>query len=165
MYKNLIVNISDKAPLNAILKCINLVDSGIPREKEEHIVYSAMELVNNALRAHREKGCAGTPVKLKFSAEEEYLMIEVKDSGGGFDTAELPYDLNTPACQVNLESPAFQKYRERHAYTRFGMGILTARQQADRFSLAFHREGKITKRYRKGMTDGTIVTMGIKWQA
>jgi anti-sigma regulatory factor (Ser/Thr protein kinase) len=163
MYRNLIFNISDKAPLNAILKYINLVDSGIGKEREEHIIYSTMELVNNSLRAQKEKDQNNTPVKLKFSALDDSLNIMVMDWGGGFDTALLPYDLNTPAHEVDLESTSFQIYREKYAYTRFGMGLLTARQLADTFDLEFHSKGRKMEQYSKGFTEGTIITMGIKW--
>ena len=163
LYRNLIFNISDKAPLNAILKYINLVESGILSEKEEHILYSTMELLNNALRAQKETGCRNCPVRLKFSADDEYLTIEIKDSGGGFDPAILPYDLSTPPFEVDLESPTFQRYREKYEYKRFGMGILTARQLADIFKLQFHGRGEKSDRFVEGLTEGTIVTMGIKW--
>ena len=163
MYRNLIFNISDKAPLNAILKYINLVQSGISRNREEHILYSTIELINNSLRAQKERGNSHKPIRLKFSAREEYLHIEIKDSGGGFDPAILPYDLNCPPTEVDLESPSFQRYREKYEYKRFGMGILTARQLADTFSLQFHSRGKRTNRYEGDSTEGTIVTMGINW--
>lgn len=165
VYRNLIFNISEKAPLNAILKYLNLVNSGIPAEKQENIIYSTMELVNNSLRAQRETGSHEKPVKLRFSAEDDYLLIVVKDCGGGFETSLLPYDMNTPARDVDLESTAFQRYRERYSYNRFGMGLLTARQMADLFTLEFHRKGKVMNGYQKGRTEGTIVTMGIKWYA
>ncbi len=162
-YRNLIFNISEKAPLNAILKCINLVDSGISRELQEHIYYSTMELVNNSLRAHRERGRREKPVRLKVSAGENSLRIEILDFGGGFDLRELPYDYSLPPDRVDLESPSFQRYRERYDYRRFGMGLLTARQLASDFSLRFHRDGDLTDRFREGETDGTIITMGIDW--
>jgi len=163
MYRSLIFNISDKAPLNAILKCINLVDSGISHELEEHIYYSTMELVNNSLRAHREKGISSRPVRVKVSAGDELLSIEILDYGGGFNTAELPYNYLLPPEKVNTEDFSFQRYREKYEYRRFGMGLLTARQLADTFSLLFHRNGEKSDTYREGETDGTIVTMGIRW--
>jgi anti-sigma regulatory factor (Ser/Thr protein kinase) len=163
MYRSLIFNISDKAPFNAILKCINLVDSGISHELEEHIYYSTMELVNNSLRAHREKGISSRPVRVKVSAEEEFLVIEILDYGGGFNRDDLPYDYQLPPEKVNTDDFSFQRYREKYEYRRFGMGILTARQTADDFSLQFHRKGEKSEVYREGETEGTIVTMGIKW--
>ena len=102
-------------------------------------------------------------MRVKVSAGDELLSIEILDYGGGFNTAELPYNYLLPPEKVNTEDFSFQRYREKYEYRRFGMGLLTARQLADKFSLLFHRNGEKSDTYREGETDGTIVTMGIRW--
>lgn len=162
-YKNLIFNISDNAPLNAILKCINIVESGISCELQEHIFYSIMELVNNSLRAQKLLNIIDKPIKLKFTTTEKTLIISISDSGGGFDINELPYNILEPVKLIDQQGPSFQAYREKYEYKRFGMGILTARKLFDHFSIAFLNNGVIGDEYLKGKTEGTVITMGVNW--
>jgi anti-sigma regulatory factor (Ser/Thr protein kinase) len=162
-YKKLIFNISDKAPLNAILKYINLFDSEISGEKQEHIIFSIMELVNNSLRAHREKEIKDKPIKIKLESTEKSLIIEILDFGKGFDLNDLPYDYFQDPNSIDNQSSEFQKYREKFEYKRFGMGLLTAKKLFDSFLLDFHSHGKLSKQYDPNQTEGTIIKLGVNW--
>jgi anti-sigma regulatory factor (Ser/Thr protein kinase) len=104
--------------------------------KAEQIAFAVLELINNSLRAHREKGVE-EPVRLRFAGKDSGVHIQVQDWGGGFDTSRLPYDLNTSPEEIDTNADQFQEYRENHGYLRFGIGLYVAKRTFDRFALYF----------------------------
>jgi anti-sigma regulatory factor (Ser/Thr protein kinase) len=103
---------------------------------DEQINFAILELVSNSLRAHQEKQ-KGERIMVEFRCEEKTLRVAIQDAGGGFDPAGLPYSFDEPVSSLNMMSPAFESYRERHNYRRFGMGLVAVRRIFPRFSLAF----------------------------
>ncbi len=87
------INITPTVEFREILKVLNniyLPDyDGIDHD---NIKYAVMELLNNSLRAHREKRVNKTIITT-FNTFNSHLTINIKDYGGGFDPGKLPYDL------------------------------------------------------------------------
>jgi len=115
--------------LNAISFCPTIA-------KKDHIAYALLELINNSLRAHREKGVKD-PILVKLKAGTSHLRIEVKDKGGGFDPHKLPYNLFDTNIPENLNTDPFLQYRRIHEHKRFGMGLIIAKRIFHRFTLQF----------------------------
>ncbi len=85
--------------IHQIVPVLNAVAFYPILEKKDHISYALMELINNALRAHREKGVK-EPILVRLQARSSYLRIEVKDKGGRFRSPKkLPYNPSTPASR------------------------------------------------------------------
>ena len=134
--KALRVQLDPRSRIRDVLEQLSLLElEGIEHEKER-IVYALIELITNSIRAQREKDRLD-PIGLEISAREGYYLFVLRDSGGGFDPRELPYDLSLPPSIVNVEDPKFHVYRERHEFARFGMGIHIARLTFDDFELSF----------------------------
>ncbi|TFG60753.1 MAG: ATP-binding protein, partial [Spirochaetales bacterium] len=127
LYKVLKINIYPHAEFNDILTMLNNIKFTGGNTKQEHIMYAVLELVNNSLRAHREQSVR-KPIHIVFSCNEEDLHIEIRDSGGGFNPAKLPYDLNAPVDMIDTNNESFQTYRERFNYKRFGIGLYIAKK-------------------------------------
>jgi anti-sigma regulatory factor (Ser/Thr protein kinase) len=103
---------------------------------DERINFAILELVSNSLRAHQEKQ-RGESIVVEFRCDENALRVAIQDAGGGFDPAGLPYSFDEPVSSLDMMSPAFESYRERHKNQRFGMGLVAVRRIFPRFSLAF----------------------------
>ena len=63
-FKRVIMNISGDAPFHEILKQVNGLTIPESPHDDEHTRYALLELINNSLRAHREKG-----IKEKITTE------------------------------------------------------------------------------------------------
>jgi anti-sigma regulatory factor (Ser/Thr protein kinase) len=154
----LILKISPQTPFQdtlARIEKVEFVGSPIP---SEHIIYSILELINNSLRAHRNRK-EDRPILLKLKTEKRGFEIDLKDWGGGFDVKTLPYSLNEEISKVDIHSEEFETYRQGHNYQRFGLGLYLARKTFDDFSLRFFdAEGKESD-WIKGKTVGTRITL------
>ena len=141
LFRNRICNrlklyISPLVDLSEILGTLNqIVIPGSP-VKEEHIVYVILELLNNSIRAQM-KAKNEEWIFLDLYARDGTLRIEITDHGGGFDVKELPYDLDAEANSIDLNSEAFQKYRETNDFKRFGMGLYLAKTTFSDFRVRF----------------------------
>lgn len=137
-YRKVSFIIKNDADFGEILHLLSSVEfEGIELPiKSEQIAFAVLELINNSLRAHRERG-VDEPVRLRFAGKDSGVHIRVQDWGGGFDTSRLPYDLNAPAEEIDTNTDQFQEYRENHGYLRFGIGLHVAKRTFNRFSLCF----------------------------
>jgi sensor histidine kinase regulating citrate/malate metabolism len=135
-YRKLILNIAPDTEFNAILKVLNRLTFHGIQLNSDHIIFAVLELVNNSLRAHREKGI-NDRLRLEMGFNSDTLKIKIEDRGRGFDPARLPYKLDGDAEEVDLNSPDFQAYREKHGYLRFGMGLYLAKKTFSAFNLYF----------------------------
>lgn len=152
-YRQLTFSFSGKVPFEKVLGALNHVDFNGTVENDEQAIYAILELINNSLRAHREKEVK-EKIVLKIRSEEDHVMVRLKDRGGGFDPSNLPYDIHSPVQEISPASEAFEAYREKHNYRRFGMGLLLARKVFPGFRLSFFEEnGKIA---------GTVVDLSTK---
>ena len=128
--------IRPNTPFQVILKSfaeIRYPDSEIA---DEHITFAILELVSNSIRAHQERN-TNESVIVEFRCEEDTLKVGIQDVGGGFDPKGLPYSFDEPVSNLDMMSPAFISYRERHDFQRFGMGLVAVRKVFPRFRLAF----------------------------
>jgi anti-sigma regulatory factor (Ser/Thr protein kinase) len=130
---------------------------GIPNEL---IVFAAMELLSNSLRAHREKGIA-EPVQISFSVDGGLLRCEVLDQGGGFDPNQLPYDLFQPIELIDIMSEKFLTYRHRYQNSRFGLGLFVVKGTFPEFKIVFIDRDNNVKPWYSGQVRGTLVKLAI----
>ena len=159
-YKNIIFNISIKADFNEILKKLDSLSIDMEGIDQEMIKYAILELVNNSLRAHREKKVQ-EKIILHFSSQNNDLFVRVKDKGGGFDKSKLPYDVNSEPSQIDVNSDIFQEYREKFKYQRFGMGLLVGKKVFPFFKIRFYNAMGNDTDWIPGQVSGTIIDMRI----
>ena len=156
------MNISGDAPFHEILKKVNGLTIPDSPHDDEHTRYAVLELINNSLRAHREKGVR-EKIRTEYRVEDDTLEITITDKGGGFDPASLPYDLKDPVDDVDTNGNRFQEYREQNQYKRFGMGILVARRLFPTFSISFYDSDGNDVPYDADEVEGTRIDMGLRW--
>ncbi|MDA3851248.1 MAG: ATP-binding protein [Spirochaetaceae bacterium] len=159
-YNHLNINISANAPFNAILNQINQIYIEPIGISQEHISYAILELLNNSLRAHREKHIDKN-ITVKAQSKGKFVLFIIKDWGGGFDVSELPYDINEEHEKIDVESDQFQLYREKHQYRRFGMGLLSTRRVFQEFEIKFYDGTGQLGPYKKDFTSGTVIKLGV----
>jgi len=159
--KRLNIKISAKASFKVILNSINNITIPGWDLPLEHFHYALLELVNNSLRAHREKDKLEKPIIISLLCTSSGIQIKITDWGGGFDTSRLPFHLDEHYDKIDMQSARFQKYREINQYKRFGMGILSAKKIFPILKVYFHQNLKIQS-YQPGITDGTILELGVE---
>jgi anti-sigma regulatory factor (Ser/Thr protein kinase) len=130
------ISIDTKARFQEIYTVFNEIVFPFNHTDREHYTYAILELVNNSLRAHRERDTS-RPVQVSFRINNGNVEIEVLDSGGGFDPSRLPWDLNADVRTVDLHGKAFEDYRRTHGNSRFGMGLYIAKRLFTDFSIGF----------------------------
>jgi anti-sigma regulatory factor (Ser/Thr protein kinase) len=128
--------INPRGDFREVLKSIDSVCFPDFVSNPDNLRFAVLELISNSLRAHRESG-ADEAISVEFRCRDRHIEVEIRDFGGGFDPARLPYDLAADPAGVNHNSAAFEEYRERHKNRRFGMGLLVARKTFPGFSLGF----------------------------
>ena len=92
-----------------------------------------------------------------FRAADTKIEIEVKDFGGGFDPARLPYSLDAPAETIDQTSDAFEEYQEKHKYLRFGMGLLITKKTFPFFQVIFFDEEEQPVQWGESAVIGTVI--------
>ena len=152
------MNVAPSAKFNEILK--NFSDLQLPHSgiKQEQIIYSVLELVNNSLRAHRELE-TDLPIKIIINTNSNCLQIVIQDWGGGFDVSKLPYNLFLNHDKIDLNGSSFSVYREQHGYQRFGMGLYLAKRTFHYFELFFHDAAKNRVPWESGKSKGTSIIL------
>jgi len=159
-YKSILLRIDRNTDFSVILKEFhNIYFFGIDEKKLENIRYSLLELVNNSIRAHKEKEENGD-IQLRFRMTPEELIISLEDKGGGFDKKNLPYDLDQEVKDIDINNQDFLEYREKHGYHRFGMGLLITKRTFDAFILKFtDAQGVRMDDYDKDRSAGTYIEL------
>ncbi|RKX85474.1 MAG: ATP-binding protein [Spirochaetes bacterium] len=161
-YKRVIMNISGDAPFHEILKQVNGLAIPESPHDDEHTRYAILELINNSMRAHREKK-VHEKIRTELKAEKDVLTIRIIDQGGGFDMSGLPYDIDKSVGEIDTNSNSFQLYREENQYKKFGMGLIVAKKLFPIFEISFYDENDETIPYTPGKVVGTRIDMGIRW--
>ena len=161
-YKRVIMNISGDAPFHEILKQVNGLTIPESPHDDEHTRYAMLELINNSLRAHREKGIK-EKIRTELQVGEELLNISITDKGGGFDISNLPYTLDESSNEIDTNSNRFQLYREENQYKRFGMGLIVAKRLFPVFDINFYDENGKDISYNPDKVVGTRIDMSIRW--
>jgi anti-sigma regulatory factor (Ser/Thr protein kinase) len=134
------------------------------RVSDEHIRFAILELLNNSIRAHREKN-EPRDIMIDLTATDGLLVVAIRDFGGGFDTKRLPYNLNEDPRSLDLHSAAFQQYQEKNGYKRFGMGIYVAKKTFDELRLVFLDDHDRPIPFTPGGTVGTLITLTVSMDA
>jgi anti-sigma regulatory factor (Ser/Thr protein kinase) len=161
-YRSVRLHIRTDADFNDILKELNEIELADVPISSEQIMYAILELINNSLRAQKEKRVR-KKIFSEFSlAEDDRLFITIRDWGGGFDIAKLPYDLSASAEDVDTNSETFQNYREEHGYMRFGIGLYVVKKTFDSFKLYFIDEKLKPVRWESGKARGTCIELQLK---
>ena len=160
-YKRVILNISGDAPFHEILKKVNGLTIPDSPHDDEHTRYAMLELINNSLRAHREKGIT-EKIRTELVVKDRDLGISITDRGGGFDISGLPYDLGESVNEIDTNSGRFQMYREKKQYKRFGIGLSVARRLFPEFRISFYNDDGSEVPYTPGGVTGTRIDMGLR---
>jgi len=156
------MNIRGDAPFHEILKKVNGLTIPESPHDDEHTRYAILELINNALRAHREKGIKDN-IKTELKVKDDSLDIRITDRGGGFDIGKLPYDIAEPVNEIDTNSGRFQDYREHNQYKKFGMGLIIARRLFSVFKISFYDRDEEDVQFSNTEVVGTRIDMGIRW--
>ncbi len=153
------INITPTVEFREILKVLNNIYlPDYDNIDHDNIKYAVMELLNNSLRAHREKRVNKTIITT-FNTFNSHLTINIKDYGGGFDPGKLPYDLEKDHQEINPQSSSFIEYREKNNYLRFGMGLLLAKRTFAYFDLSFFNNYEKQVKWESGEAAGTIIRL------
>jgi anti-sigma regulatory factor (Ser/Thr protein kinase) len=155
------LTVDPTADFRAVLATLEAIVLPPARVSDEHIRFAILELLNNSIRAHREKA-EPRDILVDLTASDGRLTVSVRDFGGGFDTARLPYGIQDDPALLDLHSPAFEEYQKRNGYKRFGMGIYMAKKTFDQFRLVFLDESSRPAAFQPGVTSGTLITLSVE---
>ncbi len=143
-----------------VLKAFNDIKYPPTGVADEQLTFVILELLSNAMRAHREKDVR-EPIIAEMVSTGEQLLIIISDRGGGFDPARLPYKIEQDVTSIDIMSDAFVKYREEYSNSRFGMGLVATRKVFPLFKLAFIDESANEHAWPSDKIVGTMITLGI----
>ena len=145
-----------------ILKNLNNIE--LPHEETEanHVKNGVLELINNSLRAHREKQISD-PIIVSFKYEKEgNLIVQIIDYGKGFDPKTLPCSLDEDPNNIDFNSKKFKEYQKKNNNLRFGMGLNLVRKIFNTFTLIFFDKNKKPIEWEPEKVWGTIITAKIR---
>jgi anti-sigma regulatory factor (Ser/Thr protein kinase) len=154
----LTLSISPTADFREVLATLDSIGFPAHIANADNIKYAILELVSNSIRAHREREVA-TSIRVTLRARGGGVAVEVRDHGGGFDPALLPYSLEEQVQNIRQDSPRFEEYRRRYDYRRFGMGLLLTKRTFPRFALTFFDETGRPVRWGEAAVKGTVVSV------
>lgn len=157
-YHSLTLRIQPSTSFQYVLARMNEIQFIGCELPSEHIIYSVLELLNNSLRAHRDKEVP-EPILLQFRACSQGFEIFIRDRGGGFDVHSLPYNLHSDIEEIDIHDKSFEKYRQRHNYQKFGLGLYLARRTFPYFSLNFFDSGEKEVDWGEGSVAGTQIRL------
>ncbi len=158
------MTVSPKADFRQIIHTFDSIDIPRARVSGENIRFAILELVNNSLRAHRERGEA-RDILVDLTVADGRLSVAIRDFGGGFDPRRLPYDLEADPASLDVHSRPFEEYQKANGYKRFGMGIFVAKKTFDRFHLQFLDERDMPSPFVPGRIVGTLITLDLATEA
>jgi anti-sigma regulatory factor (Ser/Thr protein kinase) len=155
------LKVSAKADFRDVLHTLSEIGIPATRVSDENIRFAILELLNNSIRAHREKG-ESRDINLDLTVSDGRLVIAVRDFGGGFDPEKLPYSLHADPATLDLRSSAFEEYQRANGYKRFGMGIYVAKKTFEDFRLVFLDGMDRPASWMPGRVIGTLITLSVK---
>lgn len=158
------MTVNPKADFRQIIHAFDSVELPPARVSGENIRFAILELVNNSLRAHREKGEA-RDILVDLTVADGRLSVALRDFGGGFDPRRLPYDLEADPASLDVHSRPFEEYQKANGYKRFGMGIFVAKKTFDHFHLQFLDERDMPSPFVAGRIVGTLITLDLATEA
>jgi anti-sigma regulatory factor (Ser/Thr protein kinase) len=154
------LSVNPRADFRDVIQTLESVAIPPVRVNEEHVRFAVLELLNNSIRAHREKGEA-RDILLDLTISDGRLVVSIRDFGGGFDTGRLPYRLEDDPSGLDLHSTSFEDYQRRNGFKRFGMGIYVAKKTFDDFRLVFLDARDQPMPWVAGETVGTLITLSV----
>ncbi len=157
-YRKLTFHIAPSTDFQKILAQLNKLRFADCKITQEQLIYAVLELLNNSLRAHRERR-QNLPIHLYFLSEKKGYEVYLQDWGGGFDPSRLPYDINEEADNIDIHDECFEAYRNKHEHTRFGMGLYLAKRTFNDFKLYFIDEDGMETSWEGETCAGTVVQL------
>ena len=154
------LSVNPQADFRQVIHTLEAIVLPPVRVNEDHVRFAALELLNNSIRAHREKGDP-RDISIDLTISDGRLVVTIRDFGGGFDTGKLPYSLEADPSGLDLHSPEFEEYQKRNGFKRFGMGIYVAKKTFDEFRLVFLDERDQPMSWRPGKTVGTLIILSV----
>jgi anti-sigma regulatory factor (Ser/Thr protein kinase) len=154
------LSVNPHADFREVIQTLEAIVLPPVRVNEEHVRFAVLELLNNSIRAHKEKG-ESRDISIDLTISDGKLVVQIRDFGGGFDTAKLPYGLEDDPSRLDLHSEAFEEYQKRNGFKRFGMGIYVAKKTFDDFRLVFLDERDQPMAWTAGKTTGTLITVSV----
>jgi hypothetical protein len=156
-YSKLKVHFSPKLNGADFFKILELVEFPIKESENVLLKYAITEFVTNSTRALNEKNIE-KEIIVDFQVAGNFIKIVVIDFAGGFDLSKLPIKINEDLSKVDILSKEFQDYRERHEFSRFGIGLISSRLALDAFHLVFiDEEGNEAQWQGEGSVSGTRI--------
>ncbi len=154
------LSVNPHADFRAVIQTLESIVIPPVQVSQEHVRFAVLELLNNSIRAHRERH-EPRDILLDLTISDGKLVVSIRDFGGGFDAGSLPYDLDADPSRLDLHSPEFEHYQRRNGFKRFGMGIYVAKKTFDEFRLVFLDEKDRPMEWAAGRTVGTLITLAV----
>jgi anti-sigma regulatory factor (Ser/Thr protein kinase) len=154
------LTVSPHANFREAIRALAAITIPPTRVSGEHIRFAVLELLNNSIRAQKEKGDP-RDISIDMTASDGRLVVSIRDYGGGFDPGKLPYDLAANSATLDLRSSPFEEYQRQNGYKRFGMGLYIAKKTFDDFRLVFLDQQDRPTHWAPGQIAGTIITVSV----
>jgi anti-sigma regulatory factor (Ser/Thr protein kinase) len=154
------LSVNPRADFREVIRTLEAITLPPVRISNEHVRFAVLELLNNSIRAHKEKG-EPRDISVDLTLADGKLVVSIRDYGGGFDPGKLPYRLEEDPALLDLHSSKFEEYQKRNGFKRFGMGIYIAKKTFDDFRLVFLDERDQPMAWRAGKTAGTLITVSV----
>ncbi len=154
------LTVSPYADFRDAIRALAAISIPTTRVSDEHIRFAVLELLNNSIRAHKEKGDP-RDICIDMTVSDGRLVVSIRDYGGGFDPGKLPYDLAADSATLDLRSSPFEEYQRQNGYKRFGMGLYIAKKTFDDFRLVFLDQQDRPTQWAPGQIAGTIITVSV----
>ncbi len=154
------LTVAPEADFREVIRTLESITMPPSRVSVEHLRFAILELLNNSIRAHRERS-EPRDISIDMTVLDSRLEVRIRDFGGGFDTGKLPYDIEEDPCELDLHSSPFAEYQKQNDYKRFGMGIYVAKKTFDQFQLVFLDEMDRPAPWVPGRTVGTMITLSV----
>jgi anti-sigma regulatory factor (Ser/Thr protein kinase) len=152
------VKVNPQADFREVIRILQEISIPPTSVSVEHIRFAILELLNNSIRAHRERG-ESRDICIDLAVTDGKLVVSIRDFGGGFDPGKLPYDLSADLTALDLHSRPFEEYQKNNGYKRFGMGIYVAKKTFDEFHLEFFDSQNRPSAWMPGSVAGTFITL------
>jgi anti-sigma regulatory factor (Ser/Thr protein kinase) len=154
------LTVSPHADFRQVIRILGEIRIPPTQVNDEHVRFAILELLNNSIRAHREKE-ESRDILIDMTVADGRLVVAIRDFGGGFDPKRLPYDLDADPTTLDLQSPSFEEYQKRNGYKRFGMGIYVAKKTFTDFRLVFLDTQDRPAPWAAGKVPGTLITLTV----
>ncbi len=154
------LSVNPRADFREVIRTLDAIVLPPVRISDDHVRFAVLELLNNSIRAHKEKG-EPRDISVDLTLTDGRLVVSIRDFGGGFDPGKLPYGLEEDPALLDVHSAAFEEYQRRNAFKRFGMGIYIAKKTFDEFRLVFLDERDQPIPWTEGKTTGTLITVSV----